>query len=961
MKSPHQNRCAAACIALLLLGFPDAALRADAQSERKPIVETFDLSPGADVYGPSLLALNRATHKLFVAKTGAVKIVDTGSGDAIAGIELTPHADGLFSPEVIAMDETRSPVGGRAYIVGSITEEKYVLRVVESGSGAALTSEGTDLVLPAGAQLRDHYQAGLVDPTTNKVYLSTSSGRVLVVDGPNLRVVKTLTPQAGFVLALNANAKKLFVFGRNGGAIISTSDDTITPLSLGFVEAYAAVFNEADGRIYLAAQLQDRAGIFVLDGTTGAVIAEKKLPYPPADLAVAPDANVIYASLAPQPLVTAYDTTTLEARKTFSVPPAAIVYDSTSRQLFLRENSGTAVSLKNSLGILDPESGVLRKLTVGYTPVALATNAATKRTYVMDAWAPEVTVLNSETHQVVARITTSPKSVDPLTSSIRADVASSAALNRFYVPRRTPTSTPSSVIEVYDGATNQFRNAIAVNTDSKAEIADIEVDDKRGVIYVSATRDAGAPNQLRNLIYVFDSRTEALKTVVTLSLAYRNQWRQLCLNEETGFVYFTTADGKVEVIRGDTYTPAATVSIGGVATAAAVDTQRNKIFIAGLHDAPNDPAARKISVMDGATNLIERTITFPIGTAAIHALGVDHARGLLFASFGEKSGGKVEVFDIEHGYASLGTLNTPGAADLRLSPDGTELLSANLYDGSVGVLRMNEWKLFGNIATRGRVGSSDAETLIGGFIVDGPPGSTKRVIVRAIGASLATSGVEGALADAVLELHDSAGNVITNDDWKIDAATNTSQEAVIRATGIAPTEDTESAIVATLPPGPCTAIIRGKDGASGVALVEIYDGEQTSRARIANISTRAMVQAGDGAMIGGLIVQGLQPSRVLLRALGPALTDAGVADALQDTTIELRDDNGSLVDFNDDWKIDETTGLSQEAEIAASTIAPTHDAESAISATLAPGNYTAIVRGKADTVGVGLVEAYQLN
>jgi len=127
--------------------------------------------------------------------------------------------------------------------------------------------------------------------------------------------------------------------------------------------------------------------------------------------------------------------------------------------------------------------------------------------------------------------------------------------------------------------------------------------------------------------------------------------------------------------------------------------------------------------------------------------------------------------------------------------------------------------------------------------------------------------------------------------------------------------------------------------------------------QLLNISTRLRVQTGDNALIGGFILTGTAPKRVIVRAIGPSLSDLGVQGALADPTLELRDGSGQLVAENDNWR----TG-GQEAEIIATTIPPTNDLESAIVVTLLANNagYTAIVRGKNDTTGIGLVEVYDL-
>ena len=222
--------------------------------------------------------------------------------------------------------------------------------------------------------------------------------------------------------------------------------------------------------------------------------------------------------------------------------------------------------------------------------------------------------------------------------------------------------------------------------------------------------------------------------------------------------------------------------------------------------------------------------------------------------------------------------------------------------------------ILGNISTRLRVETGD-NALIGGFIVTGT--QSKNVIVRAIGPSLSAS-FPGTLADPVLELHDSTGGLIaSNDNWRSD------QEAEIIATTIPPSNDLESAIVATLPANNSayTAIVRGVNNGTGIGVVEAYDLDRTVDSKLANISTRGLVQTGDNVMIGGLIVLGQNPLRVIVRAIGPSLPLPG---ALGDPTLELHDGNGALIASNDNWRTD------QEAEIIATTIPPSNDLESAI-------------------------------
>jgi hypothetical protein len=251
-----------------------------------------------------------------------------------------------------------------------------------------------------------------------------------------------------------------------------------------------------------------------------------------------------------------------------------------------------------------------------------------------------------------------------------------------------------------------------------------------------------------------------------------------------------------------------------------------------------------------------------------------------------------------------------------------------------------------NIATRLRVQTGE-NVLIGGLIVTGT--EPKKVIIRGIGPSLSNL-FAGSLADPKLELYQGNTLLASNDNWK------DSQKAEIEASTIPPTNDFESAIVRTLAPGSYTAVMSGSDGGTGIGVVEAYDLDQAANSKLANISTRGFVDAGDNVMIGGVIPggNGGADTRVLIRAIGPSLTNFGINGALQDPTLELRDANGGLLRENDNWQAD------QQGEIEATTIPPTNAAESAIIATLTPGNYTAIVRGKNETTGVALLEVYNL-
>ena len=256
-----------------------------------------------------------------------------------------------------------------------------------------------------------------------------------------------------------------------------------------------------------------------------------------------------------------------------------------------------------------------------------------------------------------------------------------------------------------------------------------------------------------------------------------------------------------------------------------------------------------------------------------------------------------------------------------------------------------------NISTRTRIEGGD-RVLIAGFIVTGT--APKQVIVRGLGPSLLAAGIPGAMSDPILQLVPPSGPAITNDDWQ------DTDPAAVQATGIPPMDSRESAIVATIPSGSYTAVLRSKNDAPGVGLVEVYDLNSTADSQFANLSSRGFVGNGDDVMIGGVIVgqgqgiSGAGSARAVIRGLGPSLTQIGGAGALQNPELLVFNANGDVIAFNNNWQD------SQAAEIQSLNLAPGDARESAVVLTLVRGNYTALVRGKGATSGIALVETFNV-
>jgi hypothetical protein len=273
----------------------------------------------------------------------------------------------------------------------------------------------------------------------------------------------------------------------------------------------------------------------------------------------------------------------------------------------------------------------------------------------------------------------------------------------------------------------------------------------------------------------------------------------------------------------------------------------------------------------------------------------------------------------------------------------------SIYDSGPAFLNTNPAPNLVNLSTRAFVGTG-GNVVIGGFIVQGSQPAT--VILRGIGLSLPAFGIADALEDPVIELRSAGGGTIaTSDDWIDDSWAST-----IASYHLDPSNSRESAILATLAPGSYTVLLRGfTSGDTGTGLIELYD-LHTTGGRAGNISTRGSVSAGNQVLIGGFIVGGNQTKDVVVRAIGPSLSGAGVSGALSDPTVEVRKSSGALITSNDNWQTDPNA-----AQIQSKNLAPSNPAESAVEVILNPGSYTAIVQGANNATGIGLVEIYDLS
>jgi hypothetical protein len=270
-----------------------------------------------------------------------------------------------------------------------------------------------------------------------------------------------------------------------------------------------------------------------------------------------------------------------------------------------------------------------------------------------------------------------------------------------------------------------------------------------------------------------------------------------------------------------------------------------------------------------------------------------------------------------------------------------------------------------NISTRAQVGTG-ANLMIAGFVVGGS--GSKRILIRAVGPSLTgldpvSLNAAVVLGDPVLQLTRADGTpLVTNDDWSDDPAVAAAAAGAgafaLQAGG------RDSAMIVTLPPGAYTALVTGKNGTTGVALVEVYDLDRLAASRLINVSTRAQARAGTQSLIAGFVVAGSGPRNVLIRAVGPTLTlfdpvnlPAGVV--LADPQLELHTPGGPAFLSNDDWNSSTGAAIAAAARAVAAFSLGATSVDSALLASLSPGSYTPVVTGKSGATGIALVEVYE--
>ena len=267
-----------------------------------------------------------------------------------------------------------------------------------------------------------------------------------------------------------------------------------------------------------------------------------------------------------------------------------------------------------------------------------------------------------------------------------------------------------------------------------------------------------------------------------------------------------------------------------------------------------------------------------------------------------------------------------------------------------------------NLSVRA-VAGPDERTLIAGFTLS--TGGTKPLLIRGIGPALIPLGVPTALLDPRLQVFNfpPVAPLATNDNW----GPNPALAALFPTVGAFPLDPAsrDAALTQTLGSGNYTANVSTPGTTSGIALAEVYDLDSPAApARLVNLSARAQVGTGADLLIAGFTLSGNVPRTVLIRGIGPGLTQFGVPNPLADPKLEIFRDT-TLLHANDNWATNTTTAGTAElvaafARAGAFPLSAPSSRDAALIVTLAPGNYTAQVSGVNDTTGVALIEIYEL-
>ncbi len=570
------------------------------------------------------------------------------------------------------MDESAAPAGDKVYVIGRTDGTLNVgLRVIDGPSNTNLTGENSDLFLPVSVvqSSAEGFRSLAVNSANHKVYVAKTNGEIVVVDGPNRQILKTLAPDFGDFLIASPATNKIFVVNHNGGGVINSADDTFAPLSL-FFTATAAALDSVHGRIYFVGKaLNNSNAIYAVDAATGSIVGSKTgLAAAPLSVAVDPGDNTVYVGSATDLL--ALDATNFSQKGSFARPAVKIACDPTvARGLFFIEDY-RVTERRNVVYAMNPDTGVVADLALGYRPFEFAVNSRTNRIYVTDQQTSELLAIDRNANGGITRIPIIQMASNdslPYLERFARHVAVSERLNRIYLPRRLRgepgTGQTPWVIDVIDGATNQFLRSFAL--DPALSNADrIAIDDTRRRIYVLAARYISNFNFEIELL-VYDADTEALITTVSLAKDFTTVLGGLAVNPVTGRVYVSARPGVV-IVDGNSNTKVGTVnSVGG---GIAINRKTNKIYTGN--------GSIGLAVINGATDSLETSIPIQDDNDFITGFDVDEVTNRVYVTHAGQYSltGRLTAYDANNNYQLLGQTNlSHKPAKVTVAPSSREL------------------------------------------------------------------------------------------------------------------------------------------------------------------------------------------------------------------------------------------------------------------------------------------------
>ncbi len=900
------------------------------------------------------LAVNPVTDKVYLANTAANTVT---AYDAAAGTSTTIAVGA--APSFIAVN----PATNRVYVDNA---DDATLSVID---GATDTVTGTFFIDAIGPMA--------VDPVANIVYIvrltGTGSDEVTFFNGAdNTSYTIATNSFQPIAAAVNPATQTIYVahYATGDLRVISSAfnpnDDFPASVSLGtFSHPFAVAVNTVTNKVYVVTQ-DARGPIMVVDGADNSAVFPAVTPghaQQPQALVVDPVANKAYAAFANEVIAIDGATNALTYIPIDNAGSGAIALglDASTHRVY-------AATALGSLAVIDGDSNtVLSTEPIPAGTSAIGVNPLTGTQFLFDTALTTRTNSGGETaHPIPLTVAIHPLAGDTSgpAGAITMDAASAfspTALRVRSVYWRLDTKAGAWTAASGSGPFTASFAGLAAGTHTLFAFAA----DGQDAPFATGPQSNPLVGQLAAYTFTVTGAAKAAPAASLASSVNPSAFGQSVTFTASITGAVGTPTGTVDFLDGASTLCAGVMLTGGAAqcTTTTLASGTHSITAQYSGDASYDgatssavsqgvgaaPVAASVALASSANpSIAGQGVTFTVTVSGSPGTPTGTAD---FMDGGTSIAGCAAVA-IDAGAATCTVALGEGPHSITAAYSGDATFDAgvsNTVTQSVQPPPTGDPPRLGAISTRMDVLTGD-DVMIGGFVIQGS--TPKTVVIRGRGPSLAGAGVSGVLADPMLQLVRSSDHAIvaTNDDWQ--GAPNA---ADVSASGFAPSDPKESAILVTLAPGAYTAIVSGVGNTSGVGLVEVFEVDHPENP-LAGISTRGRVQTGDNVLIGGIIVQGSGPQTVVVRARGPSLAGSGVAGVLANPMLQIvRSSDHAVIATNDDWQ-----SGPDAAQIQADGFAPGDSAESAIRITLDPGAYTAIVTGVGGTSGVAIVEVFPM-